>query len=412
MRTILSLMLLMNMSFTGAQGLNEKVDLEDLYHQIDEAITLSPKYVADYEKQLNEQKELFFNESDAEKKLLNGMILFDMYRSYKNDSALFYIRQCITLADSIGQYGLAGQARAKMARQCSNSGMYVEAGELLDEVKVSLLTKEGKTDYYDARNHLCGEIANYSLLPEVKKRYFDMQRQFRDSLEHVSDQRSDLYLAMRMWELIGENRVAEALKVSDQWINRVGIGTREDAMASYFRHIVYDYMGDSIMVRYWLGKSALADIKCAVMDQASLITLAEKANEDGDTERSYRYIRFTWECNNSFNTRMRTSQISPVLNVIEGNYQSVVGRNTRILSIASIVFTTLTILLFLILYYTYRQKRHLTKTKKKLQETNEKLADSNFRLKRMNDYVTKCNKDLFDINAKLQKEIPRHGVSQ
>ena len=34
--------------------------------------------------------------------------------------------------------------------------------------------------------------------------------------------------------------------------------------------------------RYWLGRSALDDIKCAVMDQASLIKLAELLNQDGD----------------------------------------------------------------------------------------------------------------------------------
>ena len=258
-----------------------------------------------------------------------------------------------------------------------------------------------------------GEIANYSLVPEVKSRYYNLQRLYRDSLESVSDEGSNTYLMIKMWELLGQNKVHEALKISDIWMNRVGENTRDDAMASYFRHIVYAYLGDSIMVRYWLGKSALADIKCAVMDQASLITLAEKANDDGETERSYKYIRFTWDCNNFFNTRMRSSQISPVLNVIEQNYQDVASRNTRILAIASFVFISLTVLLFLFFFYTYRQKRQLSKTKKELQDANEQLLESNSRLKRMNDWVTQCNKELFDINEKLKQENSfQPGVSQ
>ena len=83
--------------------------------------------------------------------------------------------------------------------------------------------------------------------------------------------------------------------------------------------------------RYWLGRSALDDIKCAVMDQASLINLAELLNEDGDLERSFRYIRFTWQCNSFFNTRMRASQISSVLNIIEKNYQDASNRNKLLL---------------------------------------------------------------------------------
>lgn len=402
----------MCLSRISAQVHETKIDLELIYQRVDEAIAKSPQYVAEYKEKLDKQKAMFLGETDPEQKLKNGMLLFDMYRSFKNDSALYYVRRCITLADSLGNDAVAGHARTKMARQCSNSGMYIEAGELLKEVNPARLTSEGKVDYYEACNHLYGEIANYSLLPDVKTRYYDLQRQYRDSLESVADESSNTYMMMKLWDLLGQNKVKEALKVSDIWINRVGVDTREDAMASYFRHIVYAYMGDSLMVRYWLGKSALADIKCAVMDQASLITLAEKANIDGETERSYRYIRFTWECNNFFNTRMRSSQITPVLNVIEQNYQDVSNRNTRILMIASLVFTSLTVLLILGLYYVYRQKRQLSKTKKELQDANEQLSDSNFRLKRMNDWVTQCNKELFDINEKLKQENSPNEVSQ
>lgn len=402
----------MCLSRISAQVHETKIDLELIYQRVDEAIAKSPQYVAEYKEKLDKQKAMFLGETDPEQKLKNGMLLFDMYRSFKNDSALYYVRRCITLADSLGNDAVAGHARTKMARQCSNSGMYIEAGELLKEVNPARLTSEGKVDYYEACNHLYGEIANYSLLPDVKARYYDLQRQYRDSLESVADESSNTYMMMKLWDLLGQNKVKEALKVSDIWINRVGVDTREDAMASYFRHIVYAYMGDSLMVRYWLGKSALADIKCAVMDQASLITLAEKANIDGETERSYRYIRFTWECNNFFNTRMRSSQITPVLNVIEQNYQDVSNRNTRILMIASLVFTSLTVLLILGLYYVYRQKRQLSKTKKELQDANEQLSDSNFRLKRMNDWVTQCNKELFDINEKLKQENSPNEVSQ
>jgi hypothetical protein len=240
----------MSVHVVSAQQSQKEVDLEALYQQIDEAIDNSPVYVAEFEKRLNKQKDLFMQETDTDAKLLNGMILFEMYRSYKNDSALHYMQECITLADSLGHYDIAGQARSKMARQCSNSGMYTEAAKLLDEVNTSVLSQEGLTDYYDARSHVCGEIANYSLLPEVKAQYYAAQRQFRDSLERVADKGSDQYLNLRVWELISNGDVQEALKISNDWINKVGPGTREDAMASYFRHIVYAQLQDSIMVRY------------------------------------------------------------------------------------------------------------------------------------------------------------------
>lgn len=392
----------MSVHVASAQQSQKEVDLEALYQQIDEAIDNSPVYVAEFEKRLNKQKDLFMQETDTDAKLLNGMILFEMYRSYKNDSALHYIRECITLADSLGHYDIAGQARSKMARQCSNSGMYVEAAKLLDEVDTSVLSQEGLTDYYDARSHLCGEIANYSLLPDVKAQYGAAQQQFRDSLEKVADKGSDQYLNLRVWELISNGDVQEALKISNDWINKVGPGTREDAMASYFRHIVYAQLQDSIMVRYWLGRSALADIKCAVMDQASLITLAHMVNIDGDMERSYKYIRFTWDCNSNFNTRMRSNQISPVLGIIERNYQDSIDRNSHILTIATIVFIIFSLLLVSILYYVSQQKKKLAQAKSDLTKVNEELSKTNHKLKWTNDWVTKSNKELFEINEKLK----------
>ena len=371
----------MSVHVASAQQSQKEVDLEALYQQIDEAIDNSPVYVAEFEKRLNKQKELFMQETDTDAKLLNGMILFEMYRSYKNDSALHYIRECITLADSLGHYDIAGQARSKMARQCSNSGMYVEAAKLLDEVDTSVLSQEGLTDYYDARSHLCGEIANYSLLPDVKAQYGAAQQQFRDSLEKVADKGSDQYLNLRVWELISNGDVQEALKISNDWINKVGPGTREDAMASYFRHIVYAQLQDSIMVRYWLGRSALADIKCAVME---------------------------WDCNNNFNTRMRSNQISPVLGVIERNYQDSIDRNSRILTIATIVFIIFSLLLVSILYYVSQQKKKLAQAKSDLTKVNEELSKTNHKLKWTNDWVTKSNKELFEMNEKLKnaKQTP------
>ena len=119
-------------------------------------------------------------------------------------------------------------------------------------------------------------------------------------------------------------------------------------------------------------------------------------------ERSYKYIRFTWDCNNFFNTRMRSNQISPVLGIIERNYQDSIDRNSRILTIATIVFIIFTLLLVSILYYVSQQKKKLAQAKSDLTAANEELSKTNHKLQWMNDWVTKSNKELFEMNAKLK----------
>ena len=358
----------------------EKPDLDEMYRQLDEAIEKSPQYVALRQEQINKQCKSFYEASDPERKLMIAEELFALFKPFKNDSALHYARVCIDLANSIQRYDLAGRYSSLMARQCSNASMYVESLGLLKQVDKSVLDRQGLTDYYDAWIH------------------------YRDSVLAVADQGSDEYLHLKMSALVARKNFQEALKVSDRWLNKVREGSHAEAYAAFYRHIVYANLGNEEMVHYWLAKSALDDIKCAVMDQASLITLAELLNNDGDLDRSYKYIRFTWYCNNYFNTRLRSSQIAPVLSVIESNYANVSDRNIQILIVSAIVFCIMALCLFFMYRYVFRQKKLLVQAQQELAKANTELKNTNHKLQWMNDRVMKHNKELFEINDDLRKE--------
>ena len=60
----------MSVHVVSAQQSQKEVDLEALYQQINEAIDNSPVYVAEFEKRLNKQKDLFMQETDTDAKLL------------------------------------------------------------------------------------------------------------------------------------------------------------------------------------------------------------------------------------------------------------------------------------------------------------------------------------------------------
>lgn len=60
----------MSVHVASAQQSQKEVDLEALYQQIDDAIDNSPVYVAEFEKRLNKQKDLFMQETDTDAKLL------------------------------------------------------------------------------------------------------------------------------------------------------------------------------------------------------------------------------------------------------------------------------------------------------------------------------------------------------
>ena len=137
-------------------------DLKSLYEQIDDAISNSPQYVGIRQRQIDDQLQLLHNAPDGDRKFLIAEELFNLYKPFKNDSALHYAQMCVSLADSLGLRAQAGRYRALMARQCSNASMYVESLGILGQIDKSQLDRQGLTDYYDAYMHVCGEIANYS----------------------------------------------------------------------------------------------------------------------------------------------------------------------------------------------------------------------------------------------------------
>ena len=384
------------------------VDLEALYKQIDKAIEESPLYVQAKEEEIKETYDLFMKAKNAENRLEIAEQLFWLYKPFKNDSAIHYAQLIVDLAKEVNRLAVSNRYRALLARQCSNAGMYVEASGILQKTDKTALDRQGLTDYYDACMHVCGEVAAYTLIPQIRDFYYAEQDHYRDSLLTVVDPASDNYLHLQMSALCARQQYQEALKVSDKWLNKTVSGTHEDAYAAYYRHIVYANIGNEKMVRYWLGKSAFDDVSCAVMDQAALINLAQLLNIDGDLERSYRYIRFTWQCNSFFNTRMRANQISPVLNVIEKNYQDAIDRNTKLLYIIATIGTILAIVFFSFLTILLKQKKKLALAQQEVKKKNEELEASNHKLKWMNERVMKNNKQLFEINARLQEE--KNGI--
>jgi hypothetical protein len=234
----------------------------------------------------------------------------------------------------------------------------------------------------------------------MKEQYFKLQSTYRDSLFAIIDHQSQDYLMYRIQELKSRNQMAEARKLSDYWVSNTNPESRDYAIACYYRWFSSE---DEEEQRFWTAKSALSDVRHAVMDQASLLMLADILNNDGDLDRSYKYIRFTWDCNNRFNTRMRSWQITPILNVIEKNYQSAVEHNTKVLWLSIIVVSILALWLLGVLLFLHRRNRQLDAARNELKVSNEQLSTLNTQLSTQKEELSQLNAQLSTLNSQLSE---------
>ena len=324
---------------------DESFDLEALYQEIDDAIVQSPKYVLERQQQIAACQDSLSKQDSLEGCIEMTESLFWLYEPYKNDSAIYYLERCISLADSIHRPDLTGRFRSLLAYQCSRSDMRTEALEQLRLVKKPVLDNDGLVDYYNAWMHVCGEIGLYTQLPEVRQRYFDLQNLYRDSVLMFIEEGSEEWYHQKVDILSARQLFQEALQLSNQWIKKVSDNTHESAYAAFYRLMVYDRLNNHDMMCYWQGKSALDDIRCAVMNQASLLFLAEHIADDGDLDRAHRYMEFAKACNLTFSPRLRAYQVNSVVNVVEKSSQATQSKDKWIIIIASVVIAVLLIAL-------------------------------------------------------------------
>lgn len=327
----------------------ESVDLEALYQQIDDAISLSSQYVAERERQISACRDSFLMEKIQEKRLLTAEKLFHLYQPYRNDSALHYVNLCIILSDSLHRPDLVGRFRSLLAMQCSKTNMQSESLEQLRLVNRSALDKKSLVYYYSAWMHVYGELASFTQRQSVRQSYFDKQNIYRDSVMMVASEGSEEWFHLKMDILSAQRHFQDALIISNSWLKRVKKGTHESAYAAFYRSMVYGQLNNHDMTCYWLGKSALDDILCAVMDQASLLFLAERLANDGDLSRALRYLEFSRACNAAFNPYLRAYQFNSVINVIEKDRETAHNQNELTLIVACVVIILLLLALFIVI---------------------------------------------------------------
>lgn len=178
-------------------------------------------------------------------------------------------------------------------------------------------------------------------------------------------------------------------------------------MATYHRSLIYKYSNDSLGEKRNLCLSAISDIRSAIKDHASLWMLAQLLYEDGDMERAYQYMRFSWNATKFYNARLRSWQSADVLSLIDKTYQAMIEKQNDRLQQNLLLITALLVLLIVALGYIYRQMKKLADARNHLQVANKQLNGLNEELRQMNSCLSSTNIELSESNQIKEEYIAR-----
>ena len=384
-----------------------EIDLEQVYRQLDEAISNTDNYIQEREQRILKYRTALEVTQDPDGQYQLCRRLYDEFQPYMNDSAIYYIDRCISLAEKMGDRVRVEQCQLQLAFQCTESGMYHEAMDILqgiDETKINDAQNHQK--YYSTLSHLYTELGYYCKVPRLQREYYANGDRYRALIDTAVCSRDEA-LQIKEMQCFSAGNAKGALQYSDMRLKQVKEGSHEYAIVAFYRYLDYSLMGDSVQARYWVTQSALSDVKNAIMDQGALWELANMLMADGDVDRAYFYIHFAWQCANKFNTVKRNNQISPVLTSISDNYEATLQRANRQLLTMVVVASLLAALFLAILFYSNSQRKKLARARNELSDSNKQLAQLNGQLSELNSQLGETNIKLNESNRVKDEYVGR-----
>ena len=391
-----------HLSFITAFAAPQK-EMEGYCRLIDEAIARSQEYVGAHEHLIGEASRALSMETTPRGKYQQSYRLFELYKPFVSDSAMYFLRQCIMLADNMGDRSAAVRCRSQMAIRCSNIGMYDEALNILDSIRPEGIDSLALGTYYEAYNNVYSELSYYTRLDEMHRLYDAKSSYYEQLMLATLPPMSESCFLRREQRAQAEGRLEDAMKINDEWLKTVEPGSHPYALVALYRYIEYKLQGDSVQMIHWLVESVLADIRNAAMDQGSMWELANELMLQGDLEKASSYISFTSDCANRYGSRQRNWQIAPLLATIAKNYKAQSERNTAQLRMTLILISVLALMLLCVLLFLHRRNRQLDVARQALKVSNDELATANGQLAEQTKELSTLNAQLSTLNAQLSE---------
>ena len=384
--------------------------LSQLLDAIDEAIIQAPRYVAEYETHISEARKKYdLTDNDAQR-FEAAFVLYDLYRPFVNDSAVYFLKECITLADKAGNRSDKARCQALLAWRCSSTGMYEEALNILDSIRTDGISQQALGEYAHAYNNVYNEMAYYTQMPEMKQAYAQHADHYQNLMYTTLPPNDPRVMLRREMTFLNNGQLKESMEVNDEWLKMVTPGTHPYAMVALYRYLEYKARDNEPKMMYWLVESVLADIRNGVLDQGSMWELANQLMLKGDVEHANRYISYTSDCAIRYGSRQRNWQIAPLMTQIAKTYKEKSDKTTRQLRWLLAAISVLALVVLGALFYVRSRNRQLRIARnalrgknKELSEVNQQLTDANSQQSLLNSRLKLLNEELVQSNAQLSE---------
>lgn len=307
--------------------------------------------------------------------------LFDEYYQYDIDSAIFYARKKLFVAQRAGTEQTRNEriidAEMDIADRYALSGMYLEASDIMHEMNPESMPRRLKLRYLQICNNLYGNMARTSDDPLVKEDYIRKRDSFRNEL-YMSLSDDDLF-KLYVWSDIEIDKGNAAIILDSLLAVRSSdrLDVHERAIVSYIASIASRMCGRNSEAIGLLAESAANDLRTPVNEYKSLYELAELLYREGDINRAYRYVNQSIKDAVAANASINVQAINSMLPLITETYDIRMHDRRTQLYIILFVISALLLLLVIAVQYMIRSHRKVAVANARLKEYVNLLQESN-----------------------------------
>lgn len=310
--------------------------------------------------------------------------LFDEYKSFKYDSAYYYLEQSKIKAKVLKDPKFLSKSRIKEGFVLLSSGLFKEAIDTLNVIDDTKLELRNKFEYYNIKARAYYDLADYNRDQRFNIHYVQQGNHFlKKALELIGTNTNEYWAAESLKRLKQQDWRGAEFAFS-YWINNYNLPAEYYGIATSSLGYIYSERGYTKKAIQYLALAAIADVKNATKETVALRNLANELFKMGYLDKANEYINIAMDDATFYNARHRKIEISTILPIIEkAQLNNVKDKNDKLEKII-ILLTILTVIIFLFLGIIFKQLKEKNKARKimassylQLQEMNVSLSEAN-----------------------------------
>lgn len=352
---------------------------------------------------LNRLKDELMSATDDELRYWTARNLYNEYKTYDSDSALYYVNLSLDFAKKVNRKKWIDEMNIFRSYIYSATGLLEEAKKSIYEVNPDSLDRNIYLQYNEQLLFLYTHRDQYLGLNSKDNPYTVKSMQLLENLVQDLPKTDPLYVWFRGWySLSNEEKAKDAIVDILSIVNESKFESVNDAKNSWILSRLYEKIGDNENKLRFLILSAIADVKTHNKEIASLEEVANIMYRQNDLKRANEYISYCLKCANEYKSRIRVGRLADLQHKITAAYQHETEEQKKDIQIYFFALIIIVMLLLCILVFSFRQNRELRLNKVALNDANVKLSFQVDEQKNLQEQLREMNNKLVQANEKLK----------